>query len=79
MAAADTGDAGFDERRLARAAADADAVYESLKAELLQAAAKGRLAMSGMEAHIENIGRMHRAAERAVKAAQRIAPLRARR
>ena len=76
MAAADVASPGFDVQRMARAVADQDAVYQSLKAGLLQAAAQGRIGLQVMDAHIQDIGRKHRTVERAVKAAQRIAPLR---
>lgn len=58
----------------ARTAPKAD--YEALKTLLLQAAADGRLTVPGMEQHMDDISRLHRAAERAVKAAQRLAPFR---
>jgi phosphate:Na+ symporter len=76
MAAAEVASPGFDAQRLEQAAAEEDRVYESLKARLLQAAAQGRIGLPAMDAHIQDIGRQHRTVERAVKAAQRIAPLR---
>lgn len=76
MAAADVASPGFDVQRLAQTAADQDVAYEALKAGLLQAAAQGRIDLPEMDMHIQDIGRKHRTVERAVKAAQRIAPLR---
>jgi phosphate:Na+ symporter len=74
--AADTSRADFDPIRLAQTAAAADGDYEAIKAFLLQAAADGRLTVPVMEQHMEDIARLHRATERAVKAAQRLAPFR---
>lgn len=76
MAAAEVASPGFDVQRLKQAGADADALCESLKAGLLQAAAQGRVGLSVVDAHIQDIGRKHSMVERAVKAAQRITPLR---
>ena len=76
MAAAEVASPGFDVQCLEQAAAEEDGVCEALKAGLLQAAAQGRIGLPVMDAHIQDIGRQHRTVERAVKAAQRIAPLR---
>ena len=76
MAAADVASPGFDVQRLEQAAVDQDVVYESLKAGLLKAAAQGRFDLPAMDTHIQDISRKHRTVERAVNAAQRIAPLR---
>lgn len=76
LAGADTASTDFDLACLMQAEADATRIYESLKAQLLEAAADGRLEVSVMEVHIQDISRLKRALERVVKAAKRLAPFR---
>jgi len=74
LAAADTTNEAFDDARMSQAAADADAVYERLKTELLDAAADGEVTVNDMDDHMQDIARLHRIVERAVKAATRLGP-----
>jgi Na+/phosphate symporter len=76
MAEADVAMPTFLVERLDQVNAEQNRVYESLKAGLLKAAAQGQISLHQMDAHIQDIGRMHRNVERAVKAAHRLAPLR---
>jgi phosphate:Na+ symporter len=70
--AADTAAADFTPEHVAAAAAAAEAHYESLKADLLAAAAAGRLPVSDLDPHMQEAGRLHRMVERAVKGTQRL-------
>jgi phosphate:Na+ symporter len=74
FAASDTSADTFEEDRMMRMRAEADAVYETMKAKLLEAAADREIAVADMDDRIEEIARMHRAVERATKAASRLAP-----
>lgn len=76
LVAADTVHVDFDLERLLRLEADAAEVYETLKAQLLGAAADGRLSVPHMDAHVQDIARLKRALERVVKAARRLTPFR---
>lgn len=76
MAEADVAMPTFHVERLDQVNAEQNRAYESLKAGLLKAAAQGQISLHQMDAHIQDIGRMHRNVERAVKAAHRLAPLR---
>lgn len=73
LAATDTAADGFDTARLQQAVAEAEAIYERLKTRLLYAAADASLPVGVMEDHMQDIGRLHHATERAVRAAQRLA------
>lgn len=76
MAEADVALPAFDVDRLEQVNIEQNIAYESLKAGLLKAAAQGQISLPVMDAHIQDIGRIHRNVERAVKAAHRLAPLR---
>lgn len=76
LAVADTAYADFDLEHLQRAEVNTEQSYESLKAQLLGAAAVGRLAVPVMDKHMQDIAGLKRALERVVKAARRLAPFR---
>lgn len=76
LPAADTARADFDLARLKQSVAEVTQSYESLKKQLLEAAAGGCLAVPVMDAHMQDIARLQRALARMVKAAGRLAPFR---
>jgi phosphate:Na+ symporter len=74
LQATDTSLPGFDLVRMRAALEEAGSVYEHLKARLLDAAADATVSVAIMDEHMQDIARLHRATERAAKAAERIAP-----
>jgi phosphate:Na+ symporter len=72
----DTSRTDFHPAGLMQSAAEVTVSYESLKKQLLEAGADGRLAVPEMDAHMQDIARLKRALERMVKAAGRLAPFR---
>lgn len=70
----DTSAPTFNAADMRRALDEAERTYEDLKARLLEAAADATVAVAVMDEHMQDIARLHRATERAAKAADRIAP-----
>lgn len=75
LAAADTAAPAFSRAALDQSLEQAENRYQALKRELLAEAAAGRLPIDAMDRHMLDIARLRRSAERAAKAAHRLAPL----
>jgi phosphate:Na+ symporter len=75
LGTADPLHAGFNKVGAEQAYAALEALYQQTKRELLQAAAEGRLDVESMDRRMQMVARQRRIAERAVKAAARLAPL----